>query len=48
MALLPDPTSGERGEGGAFATNIVHFVRLLRASGLRLGPGKAMDAVRGL
>ncbi|MFN3399025.1 MAG: vWA domain-containing protein [Ferrovibrio sp.] len=46
MVLLPDPTSGQNGEGGAFATNIVHFVRLLRASGLRLGPGKAMDAVR--
>jgi uncharacterized protein with von Willebrand factor type A (vWA) domain len=46
MVLLPDPTSGQNGEGGAFATNILHFVRLLRASGLRLGPGKAMDAVR--
>lgn len=43
--LLPEPPVAEPG-GGAFATNIVHFVRLLRASGLRLGPGKAMDAVR--
>src|SRR3546814_5138986 len=47
MNLLSDPPSAARGgEGGAFATNIVHFVRLLRASGLRLGPGKALDAVR--
>jgi uncharacterized protein with von Willebrand factor type A (vWA) domain len=47
MALLPDPTSGAvSGSHGAFADNIVHFVRLLRASGLPLGPGKAIDAVR--
>jgi uncharacterized protein with von Willebrand factor type A (vWA) domain len=51
MALLPDPITGEmggmaQGGNGAFADNIVHFVRLLRASGLRLGPGKAIDAVR--
>ncbi len=45
MNLLPDPPAAQ-GEGGAFAENIVHFVRLLRASGLRLGPGKALDAVR--
>ena len=47
MNLLSDPPSAAKGgEGGAFAANIVHFVRLLRASGLRLGPGKALDAVR--
>lgn len=47
MNLLPDPPSAAKDEGGgAFAANIVHFVRLLRASGLRLGPGKALDAVR--
>lgn len=47
MNLLSDPPSAAKGgEGGAFAVNIVHFVRLLRASGLRLGPGKALDAVR--
>src|SRR3546814_12666827 len=47
--LLPDlPPDSEHpgGERGAFAANIVHFVRLLRAAGLRLGPGKAIDAVR--
>ena len=38
MNLLPDPPAAQD-EGGAFAENIVHFVRLLRASGLRLGPG---------
>lgn len=43
--LLPEPPAMD-GPGGAFAINIVHFVRLLRASGLRLGPGKAIDAVR--
>lgn len=43
MNLLPDLPAGDH---GAFATNIVHFVRLLRASGLRLGPGTALDAVR--
>ena len=42
--LLPDlPEDSGR---SAFAANIVHFVRLLRAAGLRLGPGKAIDAVR--
>lgn len=46
MTLLPDHTSGERHGGGAFAENIAHFVRLLRAAGLRLGPGKSIDAVR--
>ncbi|HEX6960076.1 MAG TPA: VWA domain-containing protein [Ferrovibrio sp.] len=43
MNLLPELPAGEP---GAFAENIVHFVRLLRASGLPLGPGKALDAVR--
>lgn len=28
------------------AENVVHFVRLLRAAGLPLGPGKSLDAVR--
>jgi uncharacterized protein with von Willebrand factor type A (vWA) domain len=48
MTMLPAPPTGDHGgdQGGAFAENIVHFVRLLRASGLRLGPGKAIDAVR--
>ncbi|HLT78754.1 MAG TPA: VWA domain-containing protein [Ferrovibrio sp.] len=47
MNLLPDPPSAAKdGEGGAFAENVVHFVRLLRASGLPLGPGKSLDAVR--
>ncbi|WP_428246711.1 vWA domain-containing protein [Ferrovibrio sp.] len=36
----------ESPEGGRFAENIVHFVRMLRAAGLRLGPGKALEAVR--
>lgn len=44
MTMLPAPPTGD--QGGTFAENIVHFVRLLRAAGLRLGPGKAIDAVR--
>lgn len=47
MNLLPDiPEGGGTGKSGAFAENIVHFVRMLRAAGLHLGPGKAIDAVR--
>lgn len=47
MNLLPDiPEGGGTGRSGAFAENIVHFVRMLRAAGLHLGPGKAIDAVR--
>lgn len=33
-------------DGGRLAANIVHFVRVLRAAGLPLGPGKALDAVQ--
>ncbi len=50
MNILPDTPSGGDGfaenGGGRFAENIVHFVRMLRAAGLPLGPGKSLDAVR--
>ncbi|MGE0715098.1 MAG: VWA domain-containing protein [Alphaproteobacteria bacterium] len=32
--------------GGSLLPNIMHFVRTLRAAGLPIGPGKAIDAVR--
>ena len=33
-------------EDGRLADNILHFARALRKAGLRLGPGRAVDAVR--
>jgi hypothetical protein len=33
-------------EGGRLAENIMHFARVLRAAGLPVGPGKAIEAVR--
>ena len=32
--------------GGRFARNVVHFARALRAAGLPVGPGHALDALR--
>ncbi len=33
-------------DGGRMTANIIHFARLLRAAGLPVGPGKALDAIR--
>ncbi len=33
-------------EGGKLVENILHFARTLRAAGLPVGPGKALDAIR--
>ncbi len=33
-------------EGGRLAANVVHFTRALRAAGLPVGPGKALEATR--
>ena len=33
-------------DGGRISENIMHFARLLRAAGLPVGPGKALDAIR--
>jgi uncharacterized protein with von Willebrand factor type A (vWA) domain len=38
-------TAGSR---GALASNVMHFARLLRAAGLRLGPDRVIDCVKAL
>ncbi len=40
----PLPQPGEA--GGKLAANIMHFARVLRATGMPVGPGKVVDAVR--
>ncbi len=42
-------TSARPGDGataGAFAANIMHFARALRAAGLPIGPQRVVEAVR--
>ena len=34
--------------GGRLAENVMHFARLLRAAGLRIGPDRVIDGVRAL
>src|SRR3954464_13826193 len=34
--------------GGRLAENVMHFTRLLRAAGLRVGPDRVIDCVRAL
>ena len=34
--------------GGKLAENVMHFARLLRAAGLRIGPDRVVDAVKAL
>jgi uncharacterized protein len=49
----PQPSPRERGEGarrageghGRLAENVLHFVRVLRAAGLPVGPAKVLDAL---
>ncbi len=36
------------GPDGRLAENVMHFVRLLRAAGLRIGPDRVLDCVRAL
>jgi uncharacterized protein with von Willebrand factor type A (vWA) domain len=36
------------GPGLKLSENVMHFARLLRAAGLRLGPDRVLDAVRAL
>ena len=43
--MSPQETPGRT--GGHLADNVMHFVRLLRRSGLALGPDKAMTALDG-
>ena len=33
-------------EDGRLAANITHFARALRKAGLRIGPGRVIDAIR--
>ena len=33
-------------EDGKLAHNITHFARALRAAGLKIGPGRVIDAIR--
>jgi uncharacterized protein with von Willebrand factor type A (vWA) domain len=43
--LAPIDTAGSR---GALAGNVMHFARLLRAAGMRVGPDRVIDSVRAL
>src|SRR5213075_2120666 len=36
------------GSNGLLAGNVMHFARLLRAAGLRIGPDRVLDCVRAL
>jgi uncharacterized protein with von Willebrand factor type A (vWA) domain len=39
------PPSGEKGDSGRLAENILYFARALRAAGILLGPGAVLDAL---
>ena len=47
---MPTARSNSRlaGSGGRLAENVMHFSRLLRAAGLRVGPDRVIDAVKAL
>jgi uncharacterized protein len=47
---MPAARSDSRlaGSGGRLAENVMHFARLLRAAGLRVGPDRVVDAVKAL
>src|SRR3954447_18948605 len=42
------PARPERLSEGRLAENVMHFARLLRAAGLRVGPDRVVDAVKAL
>ncbi len=42
------PSIAEASPGGRLAENVMHFARLLRAAGLRIGPDRVIDGVRAL
>ena len=44
----PRPNGRLSGSGGRLAENVMHFARLLRAAGLRVGPDRVVDAVKAL
>lgn len=43
-----DGTPPEAVPGGRLAENVVHFARVLRAAGMRVGPAKVIDALQAL
>src|SRR4051812_49878488 len=42
------PARPERLSEGRLAENVMHFARLLRAAGLRIGPDRVVDCVQAL
>jgi len=42
------PSIDPAGPGGRLAENVMHFARLLRAAGLRVGPDRVIDCVQAL
>jgi uncharacterized protein with von Willebrand factor type A (vWA) domain len=42
------PTVDAAGPGGRLAENVMHFSRLLRAAGMRVGPDRVIDCVQAL
>ena len=42
------PALDPAGPGGRLAENVMHFARLLRAAGMRVGPDRVIDCVRAL
>ncbi|MGH8745714.1 MAG: hypothetical protein ACREUK_04405, partial [Burkholderiales bacterium] len=46
--MLPGLETGAADPAGRLAENVMHFARLLRAAGLRIGPDRVIDCVRAL
>lgn len=46
MAAMSEPETLDIPEDGKLADNITHFARALRKAGLRIGPGRVIDAIR--
>ncbi|KAA5607630.1 VWA domain-containing protein [Roseospira marina] len=46
MARRPDTEGHAPGAGGRLPDNVLHFVRTLRAAGMRVGPGDTLAALR--
>ena len=44
MLLLPESTAGR----GKLAENVMHFARILRGAGLRVGPDRVIDCMRAI
>lgn len=43
---MPDPGTLDIPDDGKLADNITHFARALRKAGLKIGPGRVIDAIR--